>query len=876
MPDNKILYLIDGSSYVYRAFYALPPLTTSKGFPTNAIYGFLNMLRKIIKEANPEYLVVAFDHKGPTFRHETYKEYKITRKPIPEALKMQLPVLKEIISGYNIPIFEIPGYEADDVLAYLAIKGKDKGFYPVIVSSDKDVLQMVTEGIEVYNPQKDIHFDSQKVEEIYGIKPEYFADFLALAGDQIDNIPGVPGIGEKTARELIIKFGSLDGILTNSDQLPPRVRKAIDENREQLLLSRELSKLKLEIVLDVDWRKLRRALPDYKKLIPIFEKLEFKNYIRELLESVSGNIEVPVRYLKDEYELLNLVEKIRKDRKFAFYFLKNEDKGIFNTTGVLGDLYLGYGGICYIVPVSLLMSGREKIQSLFVSHNLEKICHGGKDVIKLLWSSGMEISGPVFDLELTSYLLDPSWDDYSLYRVVLNYHSVELASQILRCQQGEDKEEKAKINVYAFMELYGPIKEKLGSEDLEELYYQIEEPLIFVLARMESRGIKMDKDYLLGLLRDYDNHLEKLMARIYSLAGEKFNINSPKQLRAILFNKLKLKPIKKGKTGPSTDEETLKALSKEHPLPDLILEYRELSKIKNTYLSGLLSSIDSRDSRIHTSFNQTITQTGRLSCSNPNLQTIPVRSQLGKNIRRAFIPSDDNLVFISADYSQIELRILAHLSKDSKLVEAFHRGKDIHRHTASIIFGVPEDIVSSEMRDVAKTVNFGIIYGISSFGLSKQLNIPVEEASRFIKFYFQFYPGVKTYIEKTIIEARERGFVKTLFNRRRYIPEINSPDPTLRNFGERLAINTPIQGSAADMIKKAMVELDREIYEKNLNVHLLLQIHDELLLEADKKNLHLITRLIKDKMETVLTLDVPLVVNFKIGPNWLELRDIDI
>lgn len=876
MPENKTLYLIDGSSYVYRAFYALPALTTSKGFPTNAIYGFLNMLKKILKKDQPGYLAVAFDHKAPTFRHKTYREYKITRKPTPEALKIQLPVLKEIISAYGIPIFEVPGYEADDVLAYLAVRAKDLGFKPVIVSSDKDILQVVKEGVIVYNPQKDIYFDSQKVEEIYGVKPHQFADFLALTGDQTDNIPGVPGIGEKTARELINKFESIDKIFANIDKLPTKVRKAIEENGEKLQLSRELAELNLDIVLEVNWEKLVLGEPDYKKLIPIFDKLEFKNYIKELLGSSKGKVNIHTRHVDTPEELSNLIDKIKEQGRFCFYILRDKNKDIFTTFNRLRGLYLYHDDSCYLVSGSVLEKEREKIQSLFSSSQLEKISHNAKEIVKLLWEAGFEVLSPIFDLELVCYLLDPSWDDYSLYRIALNYHSVEVASQVLKVEQDGDENRQAEVYVYAIAKAYDSVRNKLQERGLEELYHHIEEPLMFVLAKMEHRGIKVDKDYLSALLRDYDNQLEKLVADIYSLAGEEFNINSPKQLRKILFEKLKLKPVKKGKTGASTDEETLKSLSKEHPLPNLILKYRELSKIKTTYLQGLLNSIDPRDSKIHATFNQTITQTGRLSCSNPNLQTIPIRSQLGKNIRRAFIPSEENMVLISADYSQIELRILAHLSKEQKLIEAFRNGKDIHRHTASLIFGVPEEVVSDQMRDIAKTVNFGIIYGISSFGLSKQLNLPVEEASRFIKFYFQFYPGVKTYIEKTIIEAREKEFVQTLFNRIRYIPEINSPDPNLRSFGERSAINTPIQGSAADMIKKAMVELDKEITKRRLKTYLLLQIHDELLLEADKENLDLIIKLIKDKMESVLTLDVPLVVNFKIGPNWLELENLEI
>ncbi len=871
MPANNTLYLIDGSSYIYRAFYALPNLTTSKGFPTNAIYGFLNMLTKIIKQAQPGYLAVAFDHKAPTFRHKKYEKYKITRKPMPEALKTQLPVIKEIISGYNIAMFEIPGYEADDVLAYLAIKGKERGLHPVVVSSDKDILQLVDKGIAVYNPQKDIYFDSNKVKEVYGLDPKYFSDFLALTGDQIDNIPGVPGIGEKTAKELVTKFGKLEEILANVDKLPPKVRKAIEENKEQLLLSRELAELKLEINIDIDWQKLALVPPDYEKLIPIFEKLEFKNFVHQLLENVKDEISIKSYPVEKKADLLLLIEKINKKRLFAFHIVKSS--GILDCDGI--ELYVYVDDCCFIISPSLLDKEKENIKTLFASSELEKICHCGKEIIKLLWETGINITGPVFDLELVSYLLDPSWEEYPLYRIALHYHSIQLASQLFKCDH-KDIKEKSIIWVYALMNIYPNLRQRLEKDDMKPLYYQIEEPLMFVLAKMEQKGIKVDQNYLENLLKQYDKQLEKLIAEIYSIAGKEFNINSPKQLRTVLFDRLKLKPVKKGKTGPSTDEETLRVLSNSHPLPGLILKYRELSKIKTTYLQGLLNAVDPNDFRIHTSFNQTITQTGRLSCSNPNLQTIPIRSELGKNIRRAFIPSSKRMIFISADYSQIELRILAHLSKDSKLIEAFRKGKDIHRHTASLIFNVPEEVVSEEMRDIAKTVNFGIIYGISSFGLSKQLNLSVEDASRFIKFYFQFYPGVKTYIEKAIIEARERGFVKTLLNRIRYIPEINSLDPNLRNFGERLAINTPIQGTAADIIKKAMVELDREITTRNLNIHILLQIHDELLFEAEEENLDLIIKLIKDKMETVLTLDVPLVVNFKTGYNWLDLKKVEV
>jgi len=866
MESLKTLYLIDGSNYIYRAFYALPKLTNSKGFPTNAIYGFINILKKLIRERNPSYLAVAFDHKAPTFRKEMFEDYKATRKPMPDTLKKQIPVIKEIVKSYNIASFEIAGYEADDLLAYLAVEAQKKNFKTYIVSSDKDILQVVQENIYIYHPQKGVVLDETDVEKLYGIKPLYFSDFLALTGDSIDNIPGVPGIGEKTARELILQFGSVEKILENTSELPLKTKEAIEENTEQLILSKQLAKVNTDLDLKPDWRKLEVKQPNYPALIKIFEGLGFSAQIKELIQNIKPNLEITPIIIEDNQILLNLIAKIRKEKIFSFYPYIQEAN--------LKELIIASDNHLYLINRSMINDNKLNFKELFENPKIEKISYGVKEILKTFKEAGLTIKSPVFDIQIIVYLLNPSWGDYSFFKIALNYlkQGEELASLILKSDKDTSPEKKSILNCYVISKVYPIFKQRIKETNIDKLYYEIEEPLIFILREMEARGIKVDKAYLKKLLKEYNLKIEQLNKEIFSMMGESFNLNSPKQLRAILYDKLKLKPVKKGKTGPSTDEETLRALSREHPLPELILQYRSLSKIKSTYIEGLLKSV-SNDAKIHPTFNQTITQTGRLSCSNPNLQNIPIRSELGRQIRHVFIPAEKNYIFLSADYSQIELRILAHLSKDDRLIKAFRHNLDIHTHTAAIIFGVDEKAVSNEMRSIAKTVNFGIIYGISPYGLSKQLKISIDEASQFIESYFKLYPGVKSYIEREIVISREKGYTSTLFNRIRYIPEINSSDTSIREFGERLAINTPIQGTAADLIKKVMIDINREINSSGLDAHLLLQIHDELLYELDSKRISLLKKLIIDKMESSLILEIPLIVNIKTGLNWLELKE---
>lgn len=867
----KTLVLIDGSSYIYRAYYALPKFTTSKGFPTNAIYGFINMLKKLMRNLSPDYMGVAFDMKAPTFRHRKFKEYKITRKPMPESLSRQVPIIKDIIKGYRIPIFEEEGYEAEDIMAVIANQAKVKGLCVYLVTSDKDVLQLVDDSIYLYHPQREEIIDQEKIKEQYGVSPKQIPDLLALMGDSIDNIPGLPGIGEKTAQQLIKNFGGVKDLLADIDKLPPKIADLIRENKDRLLLSLELAKIKADIHLAINWEELKLKEPEVGKLILIYEKLEFKSLLRELLSCSASLKDIQCQEISP-LELFKLKKQLLQSDYFSFYISGEKNKPRKICLQINGKSYLIQG----------MESAKDVLKELFSSPQIIKVTHNLKRQLALLENIGITSKKGYFDIEVASYLLDPSCEDFSIFRLALNYfpqehrHILNLMELGKKQEQGFNKEdEKLLALATQYLEkLYPLIKDELAKNNLLDLYNNIELPLIFVLFRMEKNGIRIDLPYLRELSQDYERKTNKIKLKIYEIAGKEFNLNSPRQLAELLYQKLKLKPLKRTKTGLSTDEESLRHLSEQHPLPKLILEYRQLAKLKSTYIDAILNLIK-QDGKIHASFNQTVTQTGRLSSSNPNLQNIPIRSELGRMIRRAFIPDKNDWIFLSADYSQIELRILAHLSQDEKLLQAFRQGRDIHRHTASLIFGVDEEIVSSEMRDIAKTVNFGIIYGISDFGLSRQLGIAQPEALKFIKNYFSLYPGVKLFIERKIAEAKKKGKVATLLGRMRKITEINSSDVNLREFGERLAINTPIQGSAADIIKKAMVEIQSSIDEKKLPANILIQIHDELLFEVKEQRKWDLIDIIYEKMENVLKLSVPLVVKIKEGKNWLEMEEIE-
>lgn len=842
---DKSFYLLDATAFCYRAFYALPSLTTSFGQPTNAIYGFLNILNKILKEKKPDYLAVCFDVSRDTFRQKKFAEYKIQRPPMPEGLSGQIPLIKEIIKAYGISIFEKEGYEADDLIATLAKKAGQKGLSTIIVSSDKDILQLVDDSTTVFSPYKDegVTYTPKKVYERFGVEAQKISDILALMGDQVDNIPGVSGIGEKTATELIREFGSVEALLGNIDKVKqPKLRKNIQDNLEKLKLSKELTQLDDGIDIEFDPGKLKIGEPDLKELYRLFKRLEFKKFLSALPVNEEEKPELKVKMLKDA----ELKDFLRPQSELILYGDKLQDLIYFARDKL------------FQVP-----DPKGNIRDILKDPGIKKISHDLKRLKVSFAREGILLDGLYFDTMVGSYLADPSKPEYGLSEVAWGLLG-EPAPKVIDSRQAVD----------LILRLKPRLEKELEEKSLLKLFRDLEMPLVEVLAEMEENGIKLDQKVLDELSRGIEKRLISLIEEIYSLSGCQFNINSPKQLREILFERLRLPVVKKSKTGPSTDEEVLRALSPKHKLPALLLEYRQLTKLKNTYIDILPGLIDKRTGRVHTSFNQTGTETGRLSSSNPNLQNIPVKTEMGRNIRKAIICGSADNYLLSGDYSQIELRILAHLSKDKNLILAFKEDKDIHKETASLIYAIEEKDVSDPMRETAKRVNFGIIYGLTSFGLARDLGISVEEANNFIDAYFLRFPNVKEYMEQEIMKARERKFVTTILGRRRYLPEINNKNQSIRQFCERQAVNTPIQGSASDLIKLAMVDIHRNVKNKGLKAKMILQIHDELVFDVGRQELKELQELVRDRMENVLELDVPIRVDIKKGKNWLEMEEI--
>ncbi|MFA5145450.1 MAG: DNA polymerase I [Candidatus Omnitrophota bacterium] len=839
---KKILYLIDATAFCYRAFYALPKFSTSLGQPTNAVYGFLNILNKILKEKKPEYLAVCFDVSRDTFRQKKFAEYKIQRPPMPDELSSQIPLIKQIISAYRIPIFQKEGFEADDIIATMARKAKEKGVSVVIVSSDKDILQLVDDDTLVFSPHKDegVVYDRKKVLERFGVGPERITDIMALMGDAVDNIPGVPGIGEKTALRLISDYGSLESLLSNVDKVKQeKLKKAIRDNTIQINLSKDLVVLNKNVDVDFNLNELKPVEPDLGELVRLFKQLEFKRFLNELPQE---------EHSLENKELTEL-----------------EDQELKGMMGQCEELAL-YGS----VPQDLVFYAKDKffkvngpgenLKNILQDPGVKKIGHNLKKIKTSLAKEGIGLKGLYFDTMIAAYLLNPSKPEYGLEDIAWDYLDIS-TGEVIGNQRA----------VELIIQLRPKLEKELREKSLSSLFTGLEMPLVEVLAEMEINGIKLDLKIIKELSRDIEKRLIKLIEDIYDMSGTQFNINSPKQLREILFEKLKLPVVKKSKTGPSTDEEVLRSLADKHKLPALLLEYRQLMKLKTTYVDTFPGLVDKQTDRIHTSFNQTGTGTGRLSSSNPNLQNIPIKTEIGKNLRRAIISSGPDNYLLSCDYSQIELRILAHLSKDESLILAFKKDNDIHRLTASLIYGLPEPDITDTMRETAKRVNFGIVYGLTSYGLSRDLGIYVDQAQGFIDAYFLRYPKVKEYIQEQISKAQKDGFVTTLLGRRRYIPEISNKNQGMRQFAERQAVNTPIQGSASDLIKLAMVKIHEQIYAGKLRAKMILQIHDELVFDVSKQELAGLARLVKDRMENVLELDVPVKVDMKFGLNWLEL-----
>jgi len=889
MSDRPRLFLVDGSSYIFRAFYAIRHLSNSKGLPTNAIFGFTQMLLKVLKEHQPDYLAVVLDSKAPTFRSEIYKEYKANRPAMPEALVPQIPYIRRIIEEYQIATLEMQGYEADDLIGTVA-KGLASEVDVVIITGDKDILQLVSDRIRVYDTMKEKRFGVEEVVQRFGVKPEQVVEVMGLAGDAIDNIPGVPGIGEKTAIELIKTFGSIENLLTHLDQVrQKKLKENLETYGEQARLSRKLATIHTDAPLTYRLNDFAPGSPNQNGLREIFKELEFNKLLKELPEE-KRPAKRDYRLTTDQNEFLALLEELKKAKSFS---IDLETTSPYPMWADLVGISLSYkSDQAFYIPVGhRLREAEEQLPLPWVLEELKPILEDRKvnkvgQNLKYDWivlkRYGIRLQGISCDTMIASYLLNPTKHNHNLGEIVREYldRNVTNYKEVVGTGSKEvsfDRVELERARDYSCgdtdvtLQLSHLLLPKLEEEGLKDLYYRMELPLAIVLAKMEMNGVKIDIDLLQEFSKEIETQLQQKMERIYGLAGEVFNINSSRQLGKILFDKLKLPVVKKTKTGYSTDVDVLTKLSLQNDLPLEILGYRNLSKLKSTYIDALPKLIHPKTGRVHTSYNQTVTATGRLSSSDPNLQNIPIRAEEGSRIRQAFIP-EKGWTIVSADYSQIELRILAHFSQDETLMEAFHKEEDIHTRTASKIFGVPMEKVTPSMRREAKVINFGIIYGMSAYGLSQQLGSEPKIAQAYIDAYFKKYPKAQTYIEYSLEEARQKGYVTTLLHRRRYLPDIQSPTVAIRQASERMAINTPLQGTAADIIKLAMIHIQNRIEELSLSTKMIMQVHDELVFEVPEEELQKALPMIQDGMETVMELSVPLKVSIHSGKNWAEVH----
>ena len=877
---NPLLALVDGSNYLYRAYYGIPALTNSKGFPTNAIYGFTTMLMKLLRDLNPDYVVVTFDLKGPTTRHGEFEDYKATRKPMPDDLIPQVPFVKDVVRGFSVCVMEKQGIEADDLIGTLTVQASEKRWRTAIISGDKDLMQLIGDSVTMVDTMKDKTYDAAAVKEKFGVGPEKVVEILGLMGDTSDNIPGVPGIGPKTAKRLIEEYGSVEAVIENAEKLHNvKLRESFRQHAEQARLSRQLALIRKDIDIDFNWQDAARREPDKELLTRLFSEFEFSS----LLQQIKANAVKPVKecsVVADRATLDQLIAKLRGSSEIAceITWEKNHPQELIGMT-------LSAGGESFYIPLGHTNAKTQLVAKdvfaalapVFTNKEIKKYVYDLKTALVSL--ENLEVkSGD--DLQLAAYLLNPARHSYDLDEIVWEYlHERIPAPNDVAGGKGKTyplalvpvdrMADYAGQRADAILALAPALDEKLKEAGATSLYCDVEIPLLFTLASMEKKGVLVDT----ALLKQMSEELEQLLSlseeKIHRLAGEKFNINSPKQLQAILFEKLKLPKGKKTKEGYSTDVDVLSDLARSHELPAEILAYRSLSKLKSTYVDALPALINPQTGRIHTSYNQTVAATGRLSSSKPNLQNIPIRTLEGKRIRQAFIAAPD-YVLISADYSQIELRVLAHLSEDKTLLEAFASDEDIHTRTASDVFGVFPQMVSPDMRRQAKVINFGILYGMSAFGLAKELGVPQKIAQAYIDGYFARYQKVRDYLDVILDGARRDGFVCTLLNRRRYLPDLKSNVPAIRQFAERMAINAPIQGSAADLIKIAMVNIDRLLTKNNWSARLIMQVHDELVVEAPAKEKEEVMRLVKREMEDVIKLKVPLKVEIAAGKNWDE------
>ena len=887
----KKIAIIDGNSLINRAYYAMRnPMITKEGIFTQGIFGFLNMLEKIRKDYEPEYMAIAYDLKAPTFRHKEYEDYKAGRKKMPPELAMQIPLLKDVLRAMNIKQFEIEGFEADDIIGTVAKEAEAAGLQPYIITGDKDELQLATDITNIIFTKKGVSefemYDRQAMMDKYGLTPTQFIDLKGIMGDKSDNIPGIPGIGEKGATKLLLEYGSVENIIANVDNLKPAGIKAkVEEHAQLAMMSKRLATINTNVPIDIDLEEMRLVEPDYNELIKLYKKLEFNRFLKKLKISDDAEIQSD----EDETPVVmadaDSIDKILISSESELEAVKLTGETIIKVFGDNNHLAKPViEGVAAINDGKYYYFDHQKFGGFTDWISAQDITLAGHDIkrdIYMLMCCGADIDDVSYDTALAQYVLDSGRSNYSLSALSNEYlhMTVEEEAEFMASNGQVDLFSDNTKNFmdygfkvcFAILNLKEIQKKMLADEELEKIFYEVELPLVKVMASMEKEGFKVDKEELITFGKMLSEEIDGLTEKIYEAAGETFNINSPVQLGDILFEKLGLPAGKKTKRGYSTSAEVLEKLKDKHPIVADVLEYRTLSKLKSTYIDGLLPLIGS-DDKVHAHFQQTVTTTGRLSCTEPNLQNIPIRQELGRKLRKAFVPDDENCLLTGADYSQIELRVLAHMAGDDVLIEAFNNGEDIHRATASNVLGVPEDQITVEERSRAKAVNFGVIYGMSAFGLSTELNITRKEADDYINAYFAKHTAVKAFMDGQVEFCKENGYVTTVMGRKRYIKEIMATAYMVRQVGERLAMNTPIQGSAADIIKIAMVKVYDAIKAKGLMSKLILQVHDELIINTYEDEKDVVAQLLVENMEAAYDLAVKLKADLNVGSNWFELK----
>ena len=888
-PGEPVLCLVDGTALVYRSYYAFirRPLVNSSGENVSAVYGFASSLIKLLDELAPSHMVVAFDRPEPTFRHEAYEDYKATREPMPDELAGQLSAIHELVDAFGIQIVEEPGYEADDLIGTLAVAAREEGLRSVIVSGDKDFFQLVDETITVLDPGKNVEYTIEGVEEKFGVPPSQVIEVLGLMGDSSDNVPGVPGVGKKTAIDLVARFGSIEGVLEHMDEISGAKRKQnLEENREQALMSRDLVTIDTEAPVAFDAGELARPPVDGERVGAFLREYEFPSLLKLVATERSPDTS-GYSVVTSKKRLASLVAALERSSGFA---VDLETTSLDpHSAEIVGVSVALEEGEAFYIPVGHT-AGRslprdfvmDSLTPALTNEDVPKYGQNIKFDYEVLLTHGIEVTPLAFDTMIASYLLDPGRRQHGLTALALEHLGVRMTpiesligkggEQLSFADVGvDDASDYSCADADAALRLTHLLSAGIREGGLAALLTDVEMPLVRVLAGMELTGVELDVSFLSRLAVDFGREIEGLRERVCELAGVEFNLDSPKQVGSVLFERLELPRGRRTKTGYSTDTGVLEKLRDDHEVPALILEYRQLRKLQTGYLEALPKLVNPVTGRVHTSFNQTVTATGRLSSSNPNLQNIPIRTDLGRQIRRAFVAGEGKLL-LSVDYSQVELRIMAHLSGDTTLMEAFKNGKDVHRSTASLIFGASEDDVSSAQRDWAKMVNFGIMYGMGRFGLARRLGVGIDEAADFIDRYFQTYPGVRDYTDRVIAEAADLGYASTMLGRKRPITGLASDNARVRGMAERVAVNTPIQGSAADLIKLAMLGVDRRIRSDGLQCRMVLQVHDELVFELPEDALGDVSAVVREEMESPegMELDVPVVTNLASGPDWFE------